>query len=457
MPSPPASTQAGDPAAAPEAPRLDASVVAELIARNEASVARLNQTLQGKSGIEALDYIQKDIQELKGLLFDPPSSTVIHAAMNAATWINTHILEWLGEPNAVDVLSQSVPGNVTSEMGLALMDVADAIRPYPEAVAVLERTDNDDNFLAELAIVAGGQEAQQAIQAYLQRYGMRCPGEIDLTRPRWREQPAALVPMLLSHLQAFEPGESRRRFEAGQQRAAAKEQELLERVRLLPDGDDKATELEHRIRLVRDLSGYREYPKYGMVSRYDLYKQAILREADRLVQARVLDAREDVYDLTFEELREAVRTHQADTAVIRQRRADYKRYARLEPPRVITSDGEIYTGAYRREDLPDGALPGLAVSAGVVEGRARVMQSMDDGTLQAGDILVTAFTDPGWTPLFVSVAGLITEVGGRMTHGAVIAREYGLPAVVGVEGATTRIRDGQHIRLHGTSGYVELL
>jgi phosphoenolpyruvate synthase/pyruvate phosphate dikinase len=108
-------------------------------------------------------------------------------------------------------------------------------------------------------------------------------------------------------------------------------------------------------------------------------------------------------------------------------------------------------------DLPVGAIAGLAVSSGVIEGRARVIFNMDDADLEDGDILVTTFTDPSWTPLFVSIKGLVTEVGGLMTHGAIIAREYGLPAVVGVENATKLIKDGQRIRVNGTDGYVEIL
>ena len=114
-------------------------------------------------------------------------------------------------------------------------------------------------------------------------------------------------------------------------------------------------------------------------------------------------------------------------------------------------------GAYRRDDVPDGALVGLAVSAGTVEGRARVIHDIEQADVEPGDILVTGFTDPSWSPLFVAVTGLVTEVGGLMTHGAVIAREYGLPAVVGVQDATRLIRDGQRIRVNGTDGYVEIL
>jgi phosphoenolpyruvate synthase/pyruvate phosphate dikinase len=111
----------------------------------------------------------------------------------------------------------------------------------------------------------------------------------------------------------------------------------------------------------------------------------------------------------------------------------------------------------RKGDLPAKAIAGLAVSSGVVEGRARVILNMEDADIEDGDILVTTFTDPSWTPLFVSIKGLVTEVGGLMTHGAVIAREYGLPAVVGVENATKLIKDGQQIRVNGTDGYVEIL
>jgi pyruvate,water dikinase len=194
-----------------------------------------------------------------------------------------------------------------------------------------------------------------------------------------------------------------------------------------------------------------------MVSRMFVYKQALLEEAERLVQAQVLREPEDIFYLTLPELQGVVRSNEADHDLIRRRREAFRSYEALTPPRVLTSEGECLNGAYHRDDVPAGALVGLAVSAGTVEGRARVVLDMADADLEPGDILVTAYTDPSWTPLFVAIDGLVTEVGGLMTHGAVIAREYGLAAVVGVEHATRRIRDGQRIRLHGTDGYVEVL
>jgi pyruvate,water dikinase len=208
--------------------------------------------------------------------------------------------------------------------------------------------------------------------------------------------------------------------------------------------------------MLRNFTGYREYPKYSMVNHYFIYKQALMKEAELLVQYGTIQEREDVFYLSFEEFREAVKSKTLDYDVIHQRKEDYRLYEKLTPPRVITSDGEIITGRYKKENLPEGSIAGLAVSAGIIEGRARVILNMEDADLENGDILVTTFTDPSWTTLFVSIKGLVTEVGGLMTHGAVIAREYGIPAVVGVENATSLIKDGQHILVNGTEGYIQI-
>jgi rifampicin phosphotransferase len=381
---------------------------------------------------------------------------VIMAGMESAWWLNDKLQAWLGEKNAADTLTQSVPNNVTSEMGLALLDVADVIRPHADVVAFLAHV-TDEGFLDELPRLAGGREARDAIQAWLDKYGMRCVGEIDITRPRWSECPSALVPLILGAVKNFEPGAAKRRFEQGRQEARQKEQDLLERLRALPDGERKAEETKRMIERVRAFSGYREYPKYGMVSRYFVYKRALLAEAERLVQAHALHEKEDIFYLTFQELHDAVRARQVDAPLVRRRKDAFRSYQALTPPRVLTSDGEAVAGSYRRDDVPAGALAGLPVSAGTVEGRARVVLDIAEADLEPGDILVTTATDPSWTPLFLAIRGLVTEVGGLMTHGAVIAREYGLPAVVGVEHATRLIRDGQRIRVHGTHGYVEIL
>ncbi|MEJ1112309.1 MULTISPECIES: rifamycin-inactivating phosphotransferase [unclassified Kribbella] len=434
----------------------DPVIVTELIERSEASIVALRRDLRSKSGPALFDVLLEAFQEHKRVLGDPLTMQAIMAGMEATWWLNDQLQEWLGEKNAADTLTLSAPNNITSEMGLALLDVADVIRPYPELVAFLQQVE-DDAFLDELPKFAGGTEARDAIEAYLDRYGMRCVGEIDITRPRWSERPSTLVPLILDNVKLFEPGAAQRRFEQGRQEAQNKQEDLLERLRALPDGEQKADETARMIDRLRTFIGYREYPKYNIISRYFVYKQALLEEAERLVQTNVLPEKEDIFYLTFQELQDVVRTKQVDDRLIQQRKDAFRTYEALTPPRVLTSDGEAIVGSYRRDDVPDGALVGLPVSAGTIEGRARVILDLAKADLEAGDILVTAYTDPSWSPLFVGITGLVTEVGGLMTHGAVIAREYGLPAVVGVDQATRLIRDGQRIRVHGTDGYVELL
>ncbi|TQM83965.1 pyruvate,water dikinase [Saccharothrix saharensis] len=444
------------PGAAPATIETDPAVVTELIARGDASNAAAKRAIEGRTGPELVDFILADLEELRRFLFDPRSYEAIMAGMQTTWWLNDHLREWLGEKNAADTLTQSVPHNVTSEMGLELLDVADVIRPHPEVVAFLHDVEDDD-FLDRLPALPGGREARDAIRSYLDKYGMRCVGEIDVTRPRWSERPTALLPMILTNVENFEPGAGRHRFEQGLREARKKEEDVLARLRALPDGDRKAEETKRKIDRVRTFTGYREYPKYFLISRYFIYKQALTAEADRLVRAGVLTDREDVFFLSLPELQQVVRTNEVDHDLIRRREDAFTSYQALTPPRVLTSDGEAITGAYRRDDLPADALVGLPVSVGTVEGRARVILDVADADLEPGDILVTAHTDPSWSPLFVAIAGLVTEVGGLMTHGAVIAREYGLPAVVGVERATHLVRDGQRIRLNGTDGYVEIL
>lgn len=447
---------------APGAPPMidpDPELVVRLVERTEASLAATAEAIADKTGPELFAYILDDLPEMRSRLANPESLPVILTGMEAAFWLNDHLGDWLGEVNVVDALSQSAPGNVTAEMGLALLDVADVVRANPDVVALLHDVAEagDDGFLDRLPAVAGGEDAAAAIRDYLDRYGMRCVGEIDITRTRWSEQPSTLVPLILANVENFTAGEHERRVAEGLRVATEKEHEVLARLRALPDGEAKAAETKAMIDRVRVFAGYREYPKYRLISRYWIYKQALLAEAHRLVAAGVVDAPDDVYFLTFEEFAETTRTREVDRDLIRQRREDFRSFAALTPPRVMTSEGETLNGSYHRDDVPDGALAGLAVSAGVVEGRARVILDVGDAhDLEPGDILVTNGTDPSWSPVFVAVAALVTEVGGLMTHGAVVAREYGLPAVVGVEGATHRIEDGRHLRVDGTRGWVEI-
>ena len=270
---------------APVPIETDPAIVAGLIGRGRASLATLQRDIRTKTGLALLDFIAGDITELKRIMFDPDGLQVIRTAIEASQWINEQMEAWLGEKNAVDILTQSVPHNVTSEMGLALLDVADVIRAHPDVVSLL-RAVNGEQFLAALPALRDGQEAKDALQSYLDAYGMRCIGEIDITRTRWSERPSTLLPMILSNVMNFEPGEARRRFEQGRREAQERERELLRRLRTAPDGESRAAETKAMIDRVRTFMGFREYPKYHMVSRYFVYKQALLQEAERLVRAR---------------------------------------------------------------------------------------------------------------------------------------------------------------------------
>lgn len=434
----------------------DPFVVQTLMSRNEATIWELRQRIASLSGDKLFDFIEEELKQLKKAMYDPQSMGVVYAGTLAYNWINKNMEKWLGEKNAADSLSKSAANNVTSEMGLELLDVVDVVRQYP-AVVEYFRHAKDETFFADLAKLEGGDAVGKSIRAYLEKYGIRCSGEIDITRPRFSEQPTALIPMILSNIKNFQPGAHKAIFEQGQLEAKQKEQELLSRLEKLPGGKQKAKKTKEKISVLRNFIGYREYPKHIMAGHYWVIKQALLREADKLVQKGVICNKEDIYYLSFEEFREAVRTNRVNYGVITKRKEEYETYAKLTPPRIMTSEGEVLSGGYDTGNIPKGALAGVPASSGTIEGRARVVLRMEDAALEEGDILVTTFTDPSWSPVFVSIKGLVTEVGGMMTHGSVVAREYGLPAVVGVENATRLIKDGQRIRVNGSEGYVEIL
>lgn len=450
-----------EPPAGPAPPppaEIEASseVVERLIARAEASLTTLERDLLGYSGAELVEFIRGDIAAFRRILFDPLSHQVLMAGMEAAWWLNEQLDIWLGQKNAADLLGQGLAANITSEMGRDLLDVADVIRPHLEVVRFLSEVSGDD-FLDQLGPLAGGPASKAAIVRYLAKHGRRCVGEIDVTRPRFVERPSTLLPLLLGTIQGAEQGAGAKEVEGRRARSQAYAEDVLARLKALPDGDEKAAQTRRMIERLRAFSGYREYPKYAMICRYFAYKQALRGAAKRLVEAGVLKAAEDIDYLTLEELQEVLRSQRADEQLLHRQKEAHRAHQRRSPPRVLTSDGEGLNGNYRRGGLPSGALAGLAASAGIVQGRARVLLDPAQAALEAGDILVTTYTDPSWTPVFVRLQGLVTEVGGLMTHGTVIARELGLPAVVAVAEATSRIRDGQQIRVNGTEGYVEIL
>jgi pyruvate,water dikinase len=363
---------------------------------------------------------------------------------------------WLGHDRDVTALGRGLVGNVTSEMGLEVGDLADRARTWP-AVSELLRERPDADTLSRLRAVEGGPTFLAELETFLACYGARCAGEIDVTRPRWREQPALVLQAVGAQLRGAEPGAHRREHARLAREAEAAGERLVAAVRATPGGWWKSRVVRRLVRVQRALMALREHPKFLLIRTLGVVREAIREEAGRLQARGLLEHVEDVYFLALPELLRLLEGGCTVGGLIRSRREEHEHNRQLTPPRVLTSDGEQVAGRRRAGALPPGALAGAAASAGVAEGPARVVLDPQTATLEKGEVLVALGTDPGWTPLFLNAAGLVTEVGGLMTHGSVVAREYGIPAVVGVPGATRAIRTGQRVRVHGDLGYVEVL
>jgi rifampicin phosphotransferase len=362
------------------------------------------------------------------------------------------LLEGRGVDRELMTFAQGLDGNVTTEMDMKLGDLADLAREHPEVVAHLKGTDAHQ-VLQNVRSVEGGEVFYRALQGFLDRYGMRGGSEIDITRPRWSEDPTPLVQTLVGNLSREERGAHRLHH------ARLKAQSLLAAQRIIRAASVPKRPLVRRlIRVCRQNLAVREHPKFLLVQALGLMKQVTFECAETLVQQDRVDTVEDVFFLTVEEVGGALRGGGPELkGVVTARKEEHARDLKITPPRVMTSEGEIITKRHRTRNLADNALAGSAASPGIVEGRAKVVLDPSTAVLQAGEILVAPFTDPGWTPLFINAKGLVMEVGGLMTHGSVVAREYGIPAVVCVLEATKKIRTGQQIRVNGDEGVVEIL
>lgn len=402
----------------------------------------------------------KRVQESMGQLFQELNSSMMYVLLSFIVLPIAGRLTrlWLDENLDVDALSKSPPGNVTGEMGLMIGDLADTARKYPEVIDYLERAE-DRTFYQGLSKVKGGNIFRTELDRFMELYGMRCPGEIDISNTRWWEAPTLLVSSILNHIKSNAPGEHRDRFRQGRKEAQEAIQKLLERISNTPAGSLKVRLISRLLSIYRNSTGLREFPKYVIIRFFDIYRQAILAEALVLHQKGVLERKEDVFYLYFDELIALLegRFNEDMKQLIDSRKRAYEQYQKLTPPRVMTSEGEVITGVRSDVEAPKGALIGTPVSAGVAEGYVKVILKPEAAKLNKGDVLVAPFTDPGWTPLFYSVEALVVEIGGMMTHGSVIAREYGIPAVVGIENATKILKDGQHVRVDGTRGFVQIL
>jgi len=287
---------------------------------------------------------------------------------------------------------------------------------------------------------------------------MRGPSEIDISRSRWREDPTSLLQAMVGNLQHKAPGSHRQHHAQLAAAGEAAGDRLIEAAGQGLLGFIRRPLVRRLVSTARHYSPGREHPKFYIIKMLGMVKEVLVEQAKLLVANGRIDQPDDIWHLDLTELINFVADPSQDIRpLVAQCRAEFARAHKLTPPRVITSDGEIVHVQPNHEGLPEGALVGSGASSGTIEGIAKVIMDPNKDVLAKGEILIAPFTDPGWTPLFINAAALVMEVGGLMTHGTVVAREYGIPAVVGVPDATRQIKTGQHIRVHGDAGYVEIL
>lgn len=360
---------------------------------------------------------------------------------------------------AVLNITRGLPRNVTTEMDLALWATAQAIRGDTTAATAL--ASGDPQALAQGYLRGELPPALQgALADFLERYGMRGVAEIDMGRARWRENPVQVVQTLQSYLAIENPEAAPDRvFQRGKAEAQQAIDALAGSAARLR-GAMAGRLVRWLAARVRALGGLRELPKFTIIRLMGMIRRVLLAQGERLVAEGVLSQADDLFFLHLDELQVLAMDAPGDwQGLVGRRRAVYAQEMRRRPiPRLLFSDGTtIYEGLGAGGADGDGVIVGSPVSAGVVEGTVRVVFDPHGAQLQPGEILVCPGTDPAWTPLFLAAGGLVTEVGGMMTHGSVVAREYGIPAVVGVDRATERLQTGQRVRMDGSSGRIELL
>ena len=430
--------------------------------------------------VERINALQDDIvaEIRRRLQAAPPGKAQLEASVDILHHMFAHFMHWVPEagaglvalrllprlarrylpPEQAEALGGGIPGNVVNEMNLALGDLADLARQSPALVAHFAHLGEDASaWLAQAATLDGAQPFLEAWKRFLARYGMRGPGEIDIAQPRWREDPLPLLQVLAAYLQ--KPARSHRT--QWERLARAREQAyqtLQQRAGRGPLGPVRRWVFARLYETATQVGGMREHHKFLAVRILWEVKQALRVTAEHWVRQGRLSQPEEIWFLEWRELLRLAEDPSFDgQALAAERQATWARYQRLTPPIIITSEGETPIVEHHAQDMPPNALVGQPVAPGVAEGVARVVRDPTRERLAPGEILVAEFTDPGWTPLFINAAGVVLEVGGSLTHGAVVAREYGIPAVVGVREATRRIRTGERLRVDGNRGVVERL
>jgi pyruvate,water dikinase len=368
------------------------------------------------------------------------------------------LASWLlgdrARPGEMQSVLRGLPHNVTTEMDLALWAVANRIR-VDRAAAELMRTAPTAELAGRFRAGTLPPVAAEALAGFLARYGERAVAEIDLGLPRWSEDPSHVIGVIANYLRLDDPSLAPDAlFARGAAEAEQTIEELTRRV-----GGLRGRVVRFALGRARALAGLRELPKYYMVTALAAVRAQLSAVGAELAGRGRLAAADDVFFLTLGEVRGSLGASGPEPADLRElvarRREEYDReLRRRHVPRVLLSDGTEPEAVATAGTRVEGALTGTPASAGTVTGTARVILDPVGAHLEPGEILVCPSTDPGWTPLFLTAGGLVMEMGGANSHGAVVAREYGIPAVVGVARATEHIATGQRITVDGTAGAI---
>ncbi|MGW8143825.1 MAG: PEP/pyruvate-binding domain-containing protein [Anaerolineales bacterium] len=407
----------------------------------------------------------KESVNLYGEIFNAFPFAIPHIATGAAAGLIPFFLlnkistQLTGTSDLGLEITRGLPNNVTTEMDLYLWEVAQIIRTDEDCYKLFMSSDSGvlaNDYLGNKL----PEPAQSQISTFLDTYGMRGLGEIDIGRTRWREQPDYVFEVMRSYLQiedeTLAPDVV---FNSGKKAAEDAINTLQGIAKRTFAGRMKAEVIGMLAVRVRELAGLRESPKFFIVQLFGIIRQALLESGEELVLNGTFDCPDDIFYLYLTELEALANGESRDwRSLIAERRRSYQReLGRKQIPRLLLSDGRAFYEVLESSYGDESSILGSPVSPGVVQGRVRVILDPINADLLPGEIMVCPGTDPAWTPLFLSAVGLIMEVGGMMTHGAIVAREYGIPAVVGVYQATTKFYTGQEIRVDGSTGEIFLL
>ncbi len=351
-------------------------------------------------------------------------------------------------------IESGIGGNITTTMDLAVGDLADLVAMCPE-IKQLQGYKSADDFINMLDTVEGTDEFKAAFKQFIECYGFRANGEIDIGNERWSENPASLLTTVFGGGEKREIGGHRKHYEEKQRRSLESEKVIIQVANKI--GGKAKKYAAKLLANYRNCFCIREHPKYYWMKHIGLIKKYIIEDASELVNKGIIEHSRDIIFLFWDEIESAYNKDDSLKDLVTKRKLDHEYYRSLNAPAVLTDEGEVIAVIKSAENIPDGALSGSGVSAGVVEGYARVVLDPSKEEIHEGEILIAPFTDPGWTPLFIHAKGLVMEVGGKLTHGAVVAREYGIPAVVCVLDATKKIKTGQKIRVNGSEGIIEFI